>query len=378
MPGTGQLAEATYSPDYFTARERFRLAARTADCELESHSISARGPQNQQLTIDVALSGSTSAPRAVVVSSGLHGVEGFLGSAVQLAMLPQAAAQIASTGRLVLLHAINPFGFAYLRRCNANNVDLNRNFLLPGEPYSGVPPQYAQLDGLLNPRTPPARWCLQTVPLLWALVRRGYRTLARTLPVGQYQFPQGLFYGGDGPAEEHLILAQHLHRWIGAAAQIVHLDLHTGLGRWGQLTLLVDDRPCSRGAKLLRQLFTNTRLVTTLNDDGSISPQAAYASRGSWNRWAVHRFADRTYAFATVELGTYSTLRIASALRTENRAWHYGGHNLEHDEWSRRGLAQVFAPPNLKWRHMALCQAWRLAMHACAWAAAGEDSQSKP
>lgn len=378
MPGIGQLPEATYSPDYFTARERFRHAARTAGCELESYPISAQGPGGEELSIDVALFGSSVSPRAVVVSSGLHGVEGFFGSAVQLAMLPQAVARTAHRVRLVLLHGVNPFGFAWLRRCNANNVDLNRNFLLPGEPYSGAPPQYAQLDGLFNPRTPPARWRLQTVPLLWAIVRRGYRTLVRTLPVGQYEFPQGLFYGGNGPAEEHIILAQHLDRWIGQASQIVHLDLHTGLGRWGQVALLVDDRGSSPGAGLLRRLFGGERLLTTLGEDGRHAPQAAYASLGSWNRWCVHRFADRLYAFATVEVGTYSMLRVASALRAENRAWHHGGPRQEPYEWTRQRLRQVFAPANLRWRHAALSQTLRLAMHACAWAAADEDSPSKP
>jgi hypothetical protein len=29
---------------------------------------------------------------------------------------------------VVLVHALNPYGFAWLRRVNENNVDLNRNF----------------------------------------------------------------------------------------------------------------------------------------------------------------------------------------------------------------------------------------------------------
>lgn len=375
MPGTGQLPVDTFPSNYFAAREQFRLAARAAGCELEAHDVSAQGPQGQQLTIDVALSGRADAPRAVVVSSGLHGVEGFLGSAVQLALLSQPP-RTCQAARLVLLHGLNPFGFAWLRRCNAHNVDLNRNFVLPGESYNGAPPLYPRLDRLFNPPTPPSRWHPDSVPLLWALLRYGHRALARTLPVGQYQFPQSLFYGGDGPAEEHFILAQHMSRWIGGAAQVVHLDLHTGLGRWGRVMLLVDDHPHSDGAQLLQHLFAGERLLATRAVDGRPAPQAAYASQGSWNRWCVHRFADRLYAFATVEVGTYSMLRVAAALRAENRAWHHGRASRQRYEWARRRLAQIFAPADPGWRAGALGHALRLVQQACAWASAGEGSRA--
>ena len=53
--------------------------------------------------------------------------------------------------RCVLLHALNPFGFAWRRRVNEDNVDLNRNFLLDDEGYVGCPDGYAHLDPLLLP-----------------------------------------------------------------------------------------------------------------------------------------------------------------------------------------------------------------------------------
>ena len=53
--------------------------------------------------------------------------------------------------------SLNPYGFAHLRRVNEQNIDLNRNFLLPGERFEGADPTYASLDGLLNPTSPPQR-----------------------------------------------------------------------------------------------------------------------------------------------------------------------------------------------------------------------------
>ena len=94
---------------------------------MSRYDVSCDGKTAGKFTIDVAVLGSDAAP-AIVVSSGLHGVEGFLGSAIQLAMLEELKADTAKNIRWVFIHAINPFGFAQIRRFNEDNVDLNRNF----------------------------------------------------------------------------------------------------------------------------------------------------------------------------------------------------------------------------------------------------------
>ncbi len=82
-----------------------------------------------ELAIDVATIGADDAP-TVVTSSGVHGVEGFFGLAVQHAILVRLRqARAESNIRHVLIHGVNPFGFSRIRRFNEENVDLNRNFL---------------------------------------------------------------------------------------------------------------------------------------------------------------------------------------------------------------------------------------------------------
>ena len=34
-------------------------------------------------------------------------------------------------------------------------------------------------------------------------------------------------------------LASNLSQWIGNASEVVHIDFHTGLGRWGTYKLLL-------------------------------------------------------------------------------------------------------------------------------------------
>src|SRR4051812_30550743 len=84
-------ASAFFSPDYPTARSRFRALVEARGFHLESYPIEEMGPDGQELTIDVAIlpprERDARPGRTLVVSSGLHGVEGHFGAAVQVAML---------------------------------------------------------------------------------------------------------------------------------------------------------------------------------------------------------------------------------------------------------------------------------------------------
>jgi len=121
-----------FSPDYLTARERFRAAAQAAGAALHALALDATGPGGEALTIEIAWLGDQRARKIVLHTSGLHGVEAFAGSAIQLALLQQPPAPAADCA-LILVHVLNPYGMAWLRRANENNVDLNRNFLGDGE-----------------------------------------------------------------------------------------------------------------------------------------------------------------------------------------------------------------------------------------------------
>src|ERR1051326_2712065 len=130
-------ATSYFSPDYFSARDRFRRAAAQAGATTHALPLSAKGPQGESLVTDIAWFGAASPRRVLVHSSGLHGVEGFAGSAIQLQLLDNVPVPPADTA-IVVVHILNPYGMAWLRRVNENNVDLNRNFRSNGS-YAGAP-----------------------------------------------------------------------------------------------------------------------------------------------------------------------------------------------------------------------------------------------
>ena len=76
--------------------------------------------------------GADDAQALLIVSSGCHGIEGYCGSGLQVALLRDGAlrARARDAGvALLLVHAMNPWGFSHGRRVTFENVDLNRNFV---------------------------------------------------------------------------------------------------------------------------------------------------------------------------------------------------------------------------------------------------------
>jgi len=114
---------------YFASRERFVADARAFGADITSHEIAATGAQGESLSIDVASRISPDDTHRVVIISGVHGVEGFIGACVQIEAMKRLRRHALSDGvGIVMIHAVNPWGFAHLRRVNEDNIDLNRNF----------------------------------------------------------------------------------------------------------------------------------------------------------------------------------------------------------------------------------------------------------
>ncbi|MFT3925478.1 MAG: DUF2817 domain-containing protein [Myxococcales bacterium] len=350
MP-TGDSA-LTFSPDYATARARFRDAARDAGFELTAYAIGQVAPDGTDLTLDVARKGTAQARRVLVVSSGTHGVEGFFGSAVQLAALEGLFSRVTlpSHVAVVMVHANNPFGFAWSRRVNEHNVDQNRNFLLEGASFSGAPEAYRELDGLLNPKNPPARFEPFLLKAAREVLKRGFPALKTAVATGQYEFPQGLFFGGHAPSRVQELWREHGPSWIGKPERVLHVDFHTGLGKWGSYALCVDlPAQHPRVAALSREF--GAKFVQGFDTKGVL-----YEIRGGLGRWLEQCFEGVQYDTLLAEFGTYTSLRVLSAMRFENRSHHYASDRPRLLARARAELREVFSPASPSWRRMVVAR----------------------
>jgi hypothetical protein len=300
----------------------------------------------------VARKGNPEARHVLVISSGTHGVEGFFGSAVQWSALTGlfSRATLPSHVAVVMVHANNPYGFAWSRRVNEQNVDQNRNFLLRGQEFSGAPPAYRELDGLLNPRSSPRRWEPFLLLAAREVFKRGFPALKTAVATGQYEFPQGMFFGGHAPSKVQELWRAHAPAWFGKPERIVLVDLHTGLGKWGSYALCVDlpaEHP--RVARLGREF--GVRHVQGFDTKGVL-----YEIRGALGRWLEEIFPDTQCDTMLAEFGTYPTLRVISAMRFENRATHHAAERPGLVAKARAELREVFSPASPSWRRTVVAR----------------------
>jgi len=230
-----QTSASYFSRSYAQARERFVLAARPLADSFHSYGIDHAGSEGEALATDVAYIGDPDADRVLIMTSAVLGVEGFCGSGCQLALLDDSV--MLSRAReagvaLLLVHAVNPYGYSWIARTDECNIDLNRN----GLPFDGRPlpmnPDYARIHDLLLPEEWPPTPSNQQL-IAQYIAEHGQSVFAQAVSRGQYTHADGLFYGGDRPAASLLNLRRILHEHARTRTHIGWIDVHTGWGPRG-------------------------------------------------------------------------------------------------------------------------------------------------
>ena len=123
-----EAAKLAFSSDYADARRRFQAAASAIGAPVRSYENPNRGPAGEVLATDCAWIGPEDAGRVLMLLSATHGVEGFCGSGCQIDWMSGDRRLPDDTAALVV-HAINPHGFAWIRRVTEEGCDLNRNYI---------------------------------------------------------------------------------------------------------------------------------------------------------------------------------------------------------------------------------------------------------
>lgn len=310
-----------FSADYPEARQRFCSTAERAGAHLSRYLLPERsGPQGGSLSIDVARLGAEHATDALVVISGTHGVEGLAGAGCQVGFLSDRLYEaLPSSACALLVHALNPHGFAWLRRVNEDNVDLNRNFI----DFSHPPPSTAYEP--LHVSLVPTDWegdvrVRADAALQQYMTTHGMRAFQQALTAGQYTRPDGLFYGGTAPTWSAQTLQQLLREQLpDGVHRVVVLDLHTGLGptAYGEPILI----PCARGdlARARAWFGCEVRSLVAEESVNATGEESVSAElEGTLARGFQAALPDRAITFLGLEFGTRPVLEVLTALRTDH------------------------------------------------------------
>lgn len=357
----GDELSACFAQTYAAAREKFLAAAESAHLDVHSHVHPLRGRDGETLALDVVRDGPADAARVLLVSSGCHGVEGFCGSGIQVAMLRDTGwrekARAAGVA-VVYLHALNPYGFSWWRRTTHENIDLNRNFQDFHQPLPRNP-AYDEIAHLLVPAAWPPRWRDQGALLRFAL-RRGVRALQTAVSAGQYEHPQGLFYGGQAPSWSQVALRHALQEHGRRAGRLAWIDLHTGLGPSGVGERIYAGPPDRAAAARARAWWGDK--ITSIHDGSSSSAPLT----GTMWLAALQECPQAEYTGIALEYGTQPLLKTLHALRAEQWLENHPEHRATHGPRIKQQLRDAFYTDTPAWRQRVVAQAMDAAHQALA------------
>lgn len=352
-------ARSVFCEDYAEARRAFLAAIDGAGLTVDSRAHPKRGPHGEALACDVVWIGPRAARRVLVLMAGTHGVEGFCGSAILTDWVMGGGADRLPDGVAVLLiHAINPHGFAWLRRVTEDGVDLNRNFIDFSEPLPADEGYGDLAEALIaEAQTSPDRQALQQYQL-----QHGRMGLENAITSGQYSHPDGLFYGGKAPTWSRRTL-ESVSADYGLADRsgLCVIDLHTGLGPYGYGELICDHPPASKPVSYARQWFGDS-VTEPLCGTSTSGPKRGLTD------YFWHQLVEDRGCMLTLEFGTYPFDEILTALCADHWLHAQGGidWSAPHARAIKTRLRHAFYPAQADWQEMVLFRGRQVVRHALA------------
>ena len=340
-----------YSESYAEAREKFIGAAQEAGAALDSFPLGVRGPDGGELATDVAWLGAAEASQVLVTTSGVHGVEGFFGSATQIEWLRRAKGTTLPKDTAVLhVHAVNPYGFAYLRRTNEENIDINRNWI----DFAQALPENALYEELSDDLCP-ADWSAESQGATGARLNawiglHGFAAFQQAVSGGQWLHPQGLFFGGVAPSWSRKTLTHIIESKLKSAARVCVIDFHTGLGPYGYAEPII-------GRPLADPAFARTRAwigaaAKSLYGDGSTSAEIKGDSMSVLPALLPHAAVD----VVALECGIRPINEVALALRADAWLHAHGDLGSPAAKPIKAMIRAAFHSDDPLWQGMALGQ----------------------
>lgn len=352
----------TYFPSsYEDSRERFQrspnlLRSKWPNARLESHPLK----DHLDLSIDWIWAEPPKKENLVILSTGEHGIEGYVGAAMLKVFIEEFAPRLnpENTG-LLLVHAINPWGMQNRYRVNPDNVDINRNFVYDGNYDPAINPDYDLLISLLNPQGPVGNLALENIrffgKVIQGLLSPGKAKVQAASLLGQHRHSKGIYYGGTQCEEETTVLMGLYRRALEDYQSIVQMDMHTGYGPRYQMTVIVPpDDPTSSAEATTKFAYP---LVQKIDAD------EFYAISGDMGEY-FYRLRDAEYPnkqlFACgFEFGTFgdSLFALIRSLRItilENQLRQFGAKNETIARALRKEYEELFFPAEPGWREKAL------------------------
>jgi hypothetical protein len=359
----------SYFPKGYTdSRARFLDTAKALAGQKETGSWRVPSRTDADLTVDyVYLPPGLTHDKLFVVISGTHGPEGHLGSAAQHLFFTEILPKLKRENVGVLIvHALNAWGFKNMNRCTENGINLNRNCSIHPRLYESRNPAGLQMSRRFVRQKP--------VETLTSLLLENARIegehvhftddvsldqFIKAVGPGQYEVPEALEFGGFGPEPQIKALSTKLAELIPRYRDIIELDLHTGLGQRGRLHLLTEGSGRTAHMGLFKELLDPDE-DKAVYEYTMAETEGFYSVQGCTNfLFAEIGTKEQRVCALTMEFGTNGM--SAKAQLEDYNYWmldHEGAHYGYADDTIRKKVAayrrEAFGPAASEWRNTVL------------------------
>ncbi|MBR4982914.1 MAG: DUF2817 domain-containing protein [Lachnospiraceae bacterium] len=326
------------------------------ETDLYSHAIDVE----EDLYIDtIYLPSSTEQKNLVVLTTGVHGIEGYIGSVMLDVFWQEIYPDLnkENTGVLVIAN-VNPYGMKHHRRYNENNVDLNRNFIIDWEAFdTTVNKDYPKVDQFLGPQKKMGNALWHEAGFYASMVKEvvanGADSISNALLGGQYEYPQGVYYGGAGD-EQSTTYVKDVFEWTLGESQyenVVHIDVHSGYGPRYNMVIFNSVYETMNEAET-KALFGYDNVI-------SYDSESFYATTGDTTDFYYRlkeQMGAETALFSTCfEFGTIGDSFLDSIISMkytieENQDYWYPTTDKVMNAIVRERYQELFYPTEMEWR----------------------------
>ena len=294
----------------------------------------------------------------IVLTTGVHGIEGYIGSVMLDVFFAEVYPTLDTedTGVLVVAN-VNPYGMKYMRRYNENNVDLNRNFIEDWEAFDyNCNKEYPKVEGFLQPEGAIGNAFWHEAGFYASLAKEaivnGADTISDALLTGQYQYPEGVYYGGSGDEKSTAYLKGIFGDCLdGEYENIVHVDIHSGYGPRYNMVIFnsVQDKTTEAEAKAM---FGYDYIIATDSEEfyETFGDTTDYFYRLAKSKNSDKELYSTCFEFGTVGDDFMSSILSLKYTVDENRQHHYPTKNKIAEEVVSRNYMELFYPTETEWR----------------------------
>ena len=354
---------AFYPESYEQAREDFRALSASLSERFENVTycpLWVSSEVDNDLTIDICyIPAQNDSLNLLILVSGVHGVEGYVGHAVQKMFVDNYLdnEMVENTG-VLLIHAVNPYGFKYTRRVTENNVDMNRNSPSTPDLYDIRNEGYTQVYDLINPQKKVRTRSLENrfffVKAINEIRKASLPVLRQAVLQGQYTYPEGLYFGGKAPEPQIEVLEPVIARISQPYNRIMVLDLHTGYGERGKLHLFPNPMEDNERERL-EYMFEGFSIDWGDTED-------FYTVTGDFVSFVGALNPEKEFYPMVFEYGTLNSQTTMGSLKSihimilENQGHQHGYASARDSIRVKADLLEMYYPASENWRNYSMQQ----------------------